>query len=325
MSIYNTGTGTAFTNMGDINVYDNEVLKIKIKDALNTKLNLQQFATVDYSLTATPGMKIKVRTYVPSGKAERLAMGQANTTYVGSNFTEADYRVDTLQATGKYYDEQVMADPTAIDTAIGMIPQAISNDLNEEVLREMDLAVITDTTWTPTVEKVLSALTEFPDDETINASGKFILVNKNTYLALIKDAMSKNLYVKDNTDTNSLGSVAGVPVYVSKMIDDGVAYLGTREAITIFTKKAYGIETDRDIEHRQVTMVANLVNTVALTDAKWIQRLGPNPAVEGYTLLTTKPSGWDSDPTAYFERVGGQMQAVAAGTAFVANKYYSKN
>lgn len=134
MSIYNTGTGTAFTNMGDINVYDNEVLQFKIKDAMNTKLNLQQFATVDYSLTAAPGMVVKIRTYTPEGQAERLAMGQKNSTFVGSDFTEADYRVNTLQATGKYFDEQVMADPKAIDTAIGMIPQAISNKLNEEVI-----------------------------------------------------------------------------------------------------------------------------------------------------------------------------------------------
>lgn len=139
----------------------------------------------------------------------------------------------------------------------------------------MELATITDTTWTPTAAKTLAALTLFPDDEVINASGKFLLCNNKTYLALINDAIAKNLYIKDTVNTNSLGSIAGVPIYVSKLVDDNVAYLGSRDAITIFTKKSYGIETDRDIEARAVTMVANLVNTVALTDAKKIARLGP--------------------------------------------------
>lgn len=322
MSIYNTGTGTAFTNMGDINVYDNEVLEIKIKDALNTALNLQQFATVDYSLTAAPGMKIKIRTYTPEGQAERLAMGQANTTYVGSDFTEAEYRVDTLQATGKYFDEQVMADPRAIDTAIGMIPQAITNKLNQEVLVQMELATLRDASWTPTAANVLAALAEFPDDEVLTANGKFILCNNKTYLKLIKDAIANSLYVKDNTNTNSLGSVAGVPIYVSKLVADNVAYLGSRDAVTIFTKKSYGIESDRDIEHRGVTMVANLVNTVALTDAKKIMRLGP--ATSGYTLLTAEPADWDDNFNDYFHIDNGNMvkNSYDKKPTFAANTFY---
>lgn len=266
--MYNTGTGTTHTSMPDIKIYDNEVLEVKVKSALNTALDLQKFATVDMSLTAAPGMQINVRTYTPSGEAERLAMGQKNTTYVGSDYVEADYRVNTLQATGKYYDEQVMADPKAIDVAIGQLPTAVTNSLNEEVIAEFNKGTQIVNSWTPTVASVLEALAEFPDDEVINASDKFILVNNADYIALIKDAMKNNMYVKDNTDTNSLGSVAGVKVYVSKLIPAKKAYLATKEAVTIFMKKGFGVETDRDIEARCVTMVANTVNVVALTDAK---------------------------------------------------------
>lgn len=268
-TIYDTPTST-ITNVSAINVYDNEVLQTKIKSALNTALSLQQFATVDYSLTAAPGMQIKVRTYTPAGEAERLAMGQANTTYVGADFVEADYRVDTLQATAKYFDEQGMADPTAIDVTIKQLPTAITNSLNAEVIAEMEKATIVVNSWTPTVTAVLDALAQFPEDEVLNAGNKFLLVNNADYLALIKDAISKSMYVKDNTNTNSLGSVAGVPVYVSKLVPTGKAFLGDRTAITIYMKKGYGVETDRDIEKRAMTMVANVVNVVALTDAKHI-------------------------------------------------------
>lgn len=271
-TIYDTPTST-LTGVSAINVYDNEVLQTKIKSALNTALNLQQFATVDYSLTAAPGMQIKVRTYTPSGEAERLAMGQANTTYVGADFVEADYRVNTLQATAKYFDEQGMADPTAIDTTIKQLPTAITNSLNEEVIAEMEKATIKVYSWTPTVTSVLEALAEFPEDEVLNAGNKFLLVNNADYLLLIKDAISKSMYVKDNTNTNSLGSVAGVPVYVSKLVPTGEAFMGDRSAITIYMKKGYGVETDRDIEKRAMTMVANVVNVVALTDAKHIVKL----------------------------------------------------
>lgn len=268
MSIYNTGTGTSHTSMPDIKIYDNEVLEVKVKSALNTALDLQKFATVDMSLSAAPGMQVNIRTYTPSGEAERLAMGAKNTTYVGSDYVEADYRVNTLQATGKYYDEQVMADPKAIDVAIGQLPTAITNSLNSEVIAEFGKGTQVVNSWTPTVASVLEALAVFPDDEVINASDKFLLVNNADYIALIKDAMNKSMYVKDNTDTNSLGSVAGVKIYVSKLVPAKKAYLATKEAVTIFTKKGFGVETDRDIEARCVTMVANTVNVVALTDAK---------------------------------------------------------
>ena len=268
MSIYNTGSGTSHTSMPDIKIYDNEVLEVKVKSALNTALDMQKFATVDMSLSAAPGMQVNIRTYTPSGEAERLAMGAKNTTYVGSDYVEADYRVNTLQATGKYYDEQVMADPKAIDVAIGQLPTAITNSLNSEVIAEFGKGTQVVNSWTPTVASVLEALAVFPDDEVINASDKFLLVNNADYIALIKDAMNKSMYVKDNTDTNSLGSVAGVKIYVSKLVPAKKAYLATKEAVTIFTKKGFGVETDRDIEARCVTMVANTVNVVALTDAK---------------------------------------------------------
>lgn len=272
MSMYNTPTST-ITNIGTINVFDNEVLETKIKSALNTALDLQSFATVDYSLTAAPGMQIKVRTYTPTGEAERLAMGQANTTYVGSNYVEADYRVNSLQATAKFFDEQDMADPTAIDTTIGQLPTAITNALNKEVLAEMEKATIVVNSWTPTVASILEALAEFPDDEVLNSSDKFLIVNNKDYLALIKDAMSKSMYVKDNTNTSSLGSVAGVSIYVSKLVPDGKAYLGDKTGVTIYMKKGYGVETQRDAEHRATVMVAGAVNVVALTDAKHIVKL----------------------------------------------------
>lgn len=271
-TIYDTPANGGMTAISTINVYDNEVLQTKIKSALNTALNLQNFATVDYSLTAAPGMQIKVRTYTPSGEAERLAMGQANTTYVGSDFVEADYRVNTLQATAKYFDEQDMADPTAIDTTIGQLPTAITNALNQEVVDEMDKTTQT-VSWTPTVTSVLEALAEFPEDEVLTPANKFLLVNNKDYLLLIKDAIAKSMYVKDNTNTSSLGSVAGVPVYVSKLIPDGKAFLGDKTAVTIYMKKGYGVETDRDIEKRAITMVANTVNVVALTDAKHMIKL----------------------------------------------------
>ena len=102
----------------DIFVFDNEILKEKLEEQLVTALDMNQFITTDYSLTATPGMKIEIHTYHGSGDVEDLAMGTGNTDDIGAFYTTKSYEVSTTQGRVPYYDEQQMNDPTAIDKAI---------------------------------------------------------------------------------------------------------------------------------------------------------------------------------------------------------------
>ena len=68
----------------NIKTFDNEVLETKLENQLITKLNMNQFITMDYSLTEAPGMVKKIRTYVGTGAVEDLDMGDGNTEVIGS-------------------------------------------------------------------------------------------------------------------------------------------------------------------------------------------------------------------------------------------------
>lgn len=49
-------------------IYQNFVLENKIEDILKTKIDLQNYMTVDESLTQAPGMKKVINTYTATGE-----------------------------------------------------------------------------------------------------------------------------------------------------------------------------------------------------------------------------------------------------------------
>ena len=56
------------------------------------------------------------------------------------------------------------------------------------------------------------------------------------------------------------------PVIVSKLCPAKTAYLATKEAVTLFTKKDSEVEQERRAEERKNTVIMRKVNLVALTD-----------------------------------------------------------
>ena len=57
-------------------VYDNFFLSNEIEDQYNSHLDLQQFCTVDNSLTGTAGMLRKIHVYRATNGTEKLDMGE---------------------------------------------------------------------------------------------------------------------------------------------------------------------------------------------------------------------------------------------------------
>ncbi len=112
-------------NSANIEVFDNSVLETKLQNDLITKLNMNQFITMDYQLAEEPGMVKKVRVYKGTGSVDDLAMGAGNTHSIGSEFDEVEYRVAVTQGKVPFYDEQRMADPVAIDKAIQHLSEAL--------------------------------------------------------------------------------------------------------------------------------------------------------------------------------------------------------
>lgn len=80
-----------------VKTFDHEVVEVLFENQLATRMNMEQFAHADYSLTENPGMKKKIRKYSGNGSVEELAMGEGNTEVMGSAFTEVEYEVGTTQ------------------------------------------------------------------------------------------------------------------------------------------------------------------------------------------------------------------------------------
>lgn len=263
-SVYDTAT---------IKTYDNEVLAIKFENDLNTALDLNQFTTVNNELAADPGMTYKVRTYFATGSAEDVEMGEGSTQFIGSDFTETDYTVKVTQAAVKYYDEQAMNDPNAVDKAIARLSASFTNDLNEKIIAELKKGTQVKYSFDHSFEGVIDALAMFPDDEAIKAEGKFLLMNKLDSAKLIKKAKDQLQYVEDYVRTGYLGTIAGVNIYNSKLVDEGESFLGTREAVTTFVKRGVKLTPEYDADHRENRLTGNIVRLVALTDNSKVVRL----------------------------------------------------
>jgi hypothetical protein len=80
----------------------------------------------------------------------------------------------------------------------------------------------------------------------------------------LKDHLS---YSEGFVRTGYIGSVCGVPVVVSNACAQGIGYLATKEAVTVFIKKDSETEYERDADTRKNSYWVRKVGCVALTDA----------------------------------------------------------
>lgn len=261
----------------NIFVFDNEVLSIKFENQLITQLDMNEFITTDYSMVEAPGMVKTIRTYHGTGDVEDLDMGEGNTEFIGSNFTEEKYEVKTTQGTVQYYDEQQYADPQAIDKAIEHLSTQMTNDTTKKVVEELDKATNVVYDFDFTFGAIVRAKATMPGE---NKGNLFMLVNTEDS-AEIQIALEDHLkYVESYVRSDYIGSVAGIPIYVSDAVESGNAYIATREAITCFMKKGAWIETERDAQHRGNDIIGHCVKVIALTNDDKVVKLSTSKEPE---------------------------------------------
>jgi len=243
--------------------YENIILSNKINDILTTAVNLNNYMTIDTSMTESAGMKKVVNTYTSTGAVEELGMGQGNSTEIEVSFVPAEYEVKTYQGKFAFYDEQEMADPMVVDTGLNHSADHMINKWTEMAIAEFDKAPehpITE--WN--FEAVVDAIAKMNlEDE----SGLFLLISpadKASFRKALKDDLS---YSEGFVRTGYIGSVAGVPVIVTKAVAQGKGYLATKDAVTVFIKKDSETEYERDADTRKNSYWVRKVGVVALTDA----------------------------------------------------------
>lgn len=248
-------------------IYQNFVLENKLEDLLVTHIDMNQFATQDTSLVEEAGMTKKINQYTSTGNVEDLAMGVGNTDEIEVSFTQVPYTVGVTQGRFAYFDEQEMTDPMVVDAGLYGLATRMTNDLTNKIVAELDKATLTyDASATGlTFDAIVDAIAKFPHEDA--EDGLFLLINRADLAGLRKNLKDELKYVEAFARTGYIGSVCGVPVYVSDAVPAKKAFLATKEAVTVFTKKGSETEQERDANIRKNTVYARKVMLVALTDA----------------------------------------------------------
>ena len=253
-------------------VYANFVLENKLEDLLTTSVNLQNYMTVDTSLTENAGMTKTIHVYTSTGDVEDLAMGVGNSADIEVTFTPQNYTVSVTQGRFQYYDEQEMKDPMVVDAGLYGLATRMTNDFTRKAIAELGKATLTlDASATGlTFDAVVDAIAKLGvEDE----KGYFLLINVADKAAVRKALGDDLKYVEDFARTGYIGSVCGVPVIVSKAVPAKTAFLANNKAVTLFIKKGSEIEQEREANTRNNKVFARKVALVALTDATKVVKI----------------------------------------------------
>ena len=251
-------------------IYENFILENKIEDMLTTKVDMNNYLTVDYSLAEQPGMKKVIHVYTATGDVEDLGMGSGNTGEITVSFTPVEYKVGTTQGKFGYYDEQEMTDPTVVDAGLQKLAANMSNDLTKKAIAELDKATLEVRGATWTYENVVDAISKL---NTEDEEGLFMLINPAEKAAFRKNLKDDLKYVEGIVRSGYIGSVCNVPITESLAVPAGKAYIATKEAVTCFVKKGTEIEQERDANYRRNDVFARKVMLVALTDKNKVVKL----------------------------------------------------
>lgn len=247
--------------------YENFIIENTVEEYLKTKLGMSQFLTVDSSLAGEDGMIKKIHKYTKTGAAETVAEGQGNTNELDVNFVEVPYTVTTSQVKWHYTDEAAMTDSYYVDRGIEAIAQSLVNEYNELAIAEFETCTNIVYTGDSQVD-----FDDFVDAtaslnlEDAEEAGYFGLINPKMKGILRKSMRDDLKYVEAYARTGYVGSVAGIPLYTSKLVADGEVIIADKKAVTCFMKKNVEAEQDRDADKRTNYVWGRNVKLIALTD-----------------------------------------------------------
>ena len=301
-----TGTNT---------VYSNFYLSNEIEDQFNSKLDLQQFCTVDRGLEGTPGMVRKINVYSATDGTQDLGLGEGNNKSINVSYTQKEYTIKLAQNRFEYYDEQAMTDPMLIPVGTGRMASDMFNHVNADIYGEYEKAQLIlpvsllDFSAFADAEAMLNV--ENLEDRTI-----FAFVCPDDLAAIRKSLKDDFKYVEKFAARGYVGTVAGVNIYTKKDATPGVVYMATKEAVTIFTKKGTEVEQSvgqgrsaADANIRLNSMFARKYYVVALTDASKCVAIN-----KGIEFQLTEDQTVTANKKYYIKDGSGYAQVTPAGS-----------
>lgn len=251
-------------------VYENVVMSNKLNDILTTAVDLNQYMTIDTSMTESAGMKKVINTYTSTGDVEELAMGEGNSGEITVSFVPKEYTVKTFQGKFAFYDEQEMQDPMIVDTGLTHSADIMTNKWSSLAVAEFEKATLATTPTAWSFDAVVDAIAEMKLE---NEEGLFLLISPADKAAFRKALKDDLKYSEGFVRTGYIGNVSGVPVIVTKAVPKGKGYLATKEAVTVFIKKDSETEYERDADTRLNSYWVRKVGVVALTDATKVVKI----------------------------------------------------
>ncbi len=247
-------------------IYDNFFLSNEVEDQFNSHLDLVQFCNIDSTLEGSAGMIRKINVYKATDATEKLAMGEGNTKSIEVSYTPEEYVILLAQNTFRYFDEQDMTDPMLVPTGVKHMGTDMFNTVNADIFAEFNKATlgVSGSTYDFGVFADAVAKLNLENLEGVSIFG-FVCAED---MAKIRKALKDDLkYVEAFARTGYVGTVAGINLYTKKDAVAGTCIIGTKDAVTLFNKKGTEIETDRDPDTRENSIISRKYYLAALTDA----------------------------------------------------------
>lgn len=254
-------------------LYDHFFLSNEVEDQYNSHLDLQQFCTVDNSLTGSAGMKRMIHVYAATDGTEKLAMGEGNSKSIEVGFTEKEYEILLAQNRFQYYDEEAMRDPNIVPVGMKHAGTDMFNTVNADIFTEFNKATLS-VSGTAFDFGIFADAVAKLNLERLEGVSVFGFVCPED-MAKIRKALKDDLkYVESFSRQGYVGTVAGVNLYTKKDATAGTVILGTKEAVTLFNKKGVEVEqatlgnrSEDAANIRQNTIITRKYYLAALTDA----------------------------------------------------------
>lgn len=250
--------------------YPNFYLSSEVSDQFDTHLDLQTFFKVDNNLEGTAGMKRIINVYSATDNTINVAMGEGNEDSIEVTYDAKEYEILTAQNRFVYYDEQEMTDPNVVPVGMQRMGTGLFNKVNADFLEELAKATLSVQTEKFDFDSFVDAVAKINVETTDNDPQDipaFAFISPLDIAEVRKELKDDLKYVEAYSRTGYVGTCAGVNLYVSKAINNGIIYVATKDAVTLFNKKGVEIEQDRDINIRENEVVSRKYYIVALTDA----------------------------------------------------------
>ena len=253
-------------------IYDNFYLSNEVEDQFDSHLDMMRFCTVDKTLEGTDGMKRLINVYTATNGTEKLGIGEGNTKSIEVGHTQREYEIQLAQNRFEWKDEEAMKDPMLVPVGMKHAGTDMFNTVNGDVFGEFEKATLTVPAAAYNFDAFADAVAklELPENEEVEVFG---WVNSNAKAALRKTLKDDLKYVEAFARHGYIGTVCGVNLYDKRNAKDNEICIGTRKAVTAFTKKGTEVEvvtkntrSAEDANIRKNTAFSRKYYVVALTN-----------------------------------------------------------